>query len=95
MPRYYFNIQDGRDYPDLRGSEYGDLNAARVEAVRFVGQLLVDKAVDFWAGNEWKLEVTDSTGLILFVLVFTAIDTPAAPRHLKQTPTDGIDKLRV
>lgn len=92
MPRYFFNVRDGRDYPDLRGGEFEDLDAARVEAVRFVGQLLVDRAADFWAGHEWLLEVADEKGLILFVLIFTAIDSPASPRVLKPRTTDGSER---
>ena len=34
MARYFFHVQDGRDYHDLQGTELPDLKAARNEAVR-------------------------------------------------------------
>lgn len=79
MPIYHFNMYDGEHYPDTLGHELPDLAAARVEAVRFIGAHLTDDAERFWDGDEWKLEVTDSTGLILFCLTFMAIN--AASTH--------------
>lgn len=77
MPRYFFHVQDGRDYPDLQGTELLDLKAARNEAVRFAAALLRDHADTFWASGEWKLRVTDDSDLTLFELLFVAIESAA------------------
>ncbi len=80
MPRYFFNVQDGVEYPDLQGSELADLNAARVEAVRFAGTLLNDTAHRFWEGEAWNMQVADEHGITVFILSFTAEQMPAAKR---------------
>ena len=77
MPRFHFNVHDGSDYPDLEGAELEDVPAARKYAVRYFGELLQGDPCTFWSGEEWKMDVTDETGLTLFSLHFIAIDAPA------------------
>lgn len=77
MPRYFFHVQDGRDYPDLQGTELLDLKAARNEALRFAAALLLDHAETFWASGEWKLRVTNDSDLTLFELLFIAAESAA------------------
>lgn len=77
MPLYHFNVEDGVVYPDLEGSEFPDLEAARTEAVRRSGTLLRDNAMSFWGGHGWKLVVTDASGMIMFTLHFLAVSSPA------------------
>ena len=78
MPIYHFNIHDGRDYPDLTGSELADLDAARSEAVQRVADLLKDGAPSFWSGRPWHMDVADATGLTLFTIMFLATTAPLA-----------------
>lgn len=75
---YHFNVQDGRDYPDVLGSECANLAHARIEAVQRIGKLLAEDAARFWTGNEWTMDVTDDAGLTLFTLMFMATNSPAA-----------------
>ena len=77
MPRYHFNLHDGKDLPDLEGVELANLLAARRSAVRISGDCLRDHAEEFWTGDEWKMDVTDEHGLILFTLTFIASDAPS------------------
>lgn len=77
MPQYFFNVHDGKSIPDLERTELRDIDAARREAVRFSSELLADHAEEFWMGEDWKVEVTDAAGLILFVLQFSATKSPA------------------
>ena len=72
MPRYFFNVHDGRSRPDREGTELPDLNTVRDEAVRFAAGLLADHSDEFWQGDEWVLEVADEEGLVLFRLQFVA-----------------------
>ena len=74
---YHFNVCDGSEYRDALGTDCIDLAAARVEAVHRIGKLLMEDAARFWTGDDWTMEVTDPTGLILFSLTFMATNAPA------------------
>jgi hypothetical protein len=76
--RYHFHIQDGHNMPDQQGTELPSLQAARVEAVERAGAVLQKSAQHFWNGEEWKLDVTDDKGLLMFSLVFVAFESPAS-----------------
>jgi len=47
--------------------ELPDIAAARREAVRFAGELLIDSEGSF-QGEEWVVTVTDDSGLVLFTI---------------------------
>ena len=76
MPRFHFNVRDGSDHPDLEGCELPDIEEARMHAARYAGDLLAGDPKTFWDGTDWRMEVTDEKGLILFSLMFVAIDAP-------------------
>lgn len=78
MPRYFFHVLDGQDFPDDRGVELPDLRAARKEAVRVAGNLLLDISESFWSTGQWTIRVTDDRDLTQFQLTFFATDAPAA-----------------
>jgi hypothetical protein len=78
MPRYLFHVHDSASIIDDEGTELPDLEAARVEAVRLSGEMLRDHAEQFWGGDEWKLEVTDAAGLMLFKLVMKGFNGASA-----------------
>jgi hypothetical protein len=44
MPRYYFNLKDGRVSFDNEGTEFANIDAAHNEAVRLSGEILRDGA---------------------------------------------------
>lgn len=77
MPRYFFNVEDGRSFPDQSGTELSSIEAARRQALRYAGELLRDAPETFWSGEDWRMIVTDNRGLALFYLVFAGIDAPA------------------
>ena len=67
MPRYFFHIDEGRHYTDTVGVELADSKAARREALRIVGELMIDNALgDIWSGREWVMTVADETARELF-----------------------------
>ncbi len=80
MPRYFFNIDDGRSARDLDGTELKDLVTAKCEGVKLAGRKICDDAGSFWDRQEWGLTVTDGEGLILFSLAFIGVEAPAAGR---------------
>ena len=62
MPRYFFNVKDGRDIPDTEGTVLADADAARVEAVAALGDLIKGHAETFWKTSDWQMHVTDEHG---------------------------------
>ncbi len=77
MPRFFFNVHDGVEMPDLEGVELPDLRSARNEAVQLSAGMLRDAPEQFWNHQEWAVDVTDESGLILFTLTFVGTQAPA------------------
>ena len=77
MPRFHFNVYDRICVLDTEGTELPDWQAARLEAVRYAGALLVDEAQHVARGEDWRMEVTDEVGLMLFRLDFSVMASAA------------------
>lgn len=74
MPRYYFHIHDGADFPDTEGTMLPDLDAARGEAIRLAGSVIRELGSTFLDphhGGEWMMEVVDKSGKPLLRLKFS------------------------
>jgi hypothetical protein len=82
MPRFYFNVYDGKDIVDDVGTDLPDIVFARREAIRYSGALLEDEAERLSLGEEWRMEVLDGTGLMLFCLNFMVTASPAVSSAL-------------
>lgn len=82
MKRYHFNIYDGYSDLDDEGHEFPDWPTARLEAVKLAGAVLKDAAQRVLAYPDWRLEVTDTDGLVLIRLDFSAVESPAAEHVL-------------
>lgn len=80
MPRFHFNVHDGEDLPDRTGTELADWQDARLEAIRIAGAILRGDPGRIALGEDWRMEVTDETGLMLFRLDFTVMETAATMR---------------
>ena len=76
MPRYFFHVHDGKDLPDHEGTELPDLASARKEAVALAAGLLGDRPDVFWDAADWRLDVEDEAGRVLFSLRFSAVAAP-------------------
>lgn len=57
--------------------EKKDIRGLRVELGRFVGQMLRDHAEQIWSDQDWRVDVTDASGFILYVMHLSATDTAA------------------
>ncbi len=79
MPRFFFHVHDGATDQDEDGTELPDLTAARKEAVRLAGELLVADSAKFWDEEHWSIDIADELGLVLFTLTFFATHAPATP----------------
>jgi hypothetical protein len=73
----FFNLAGAIYDPDREGMEMPSLAAARVEAARYAGEFIRDHPKLVWTGEEVRVEVTDSTQMILFTIIVLGIDSPA------------------
>ncbi|MBP2495365.1 hypothetical protein ABID82_002302 [Methylobacterium sp. PvP062] len=87
MPRFYFNVHDGKSGLDVVGTELPDIPTARIEAVRLAGEILRDEAPHIVLDNDWRLEVTNHRGLVLFQMAVLLIESPV----LSQGSRDLVD----
>ena len=54
-----------------------NLEALRTEVATFVGELLRDHANQIWKDQDWRVDVTDASGLILYYMQISACETAA------------------
>ena len=80
MPRYFFNIKKDNHPPDVEGVDLPGLDAARLEAVRVMGEDLKHHPDAFWDDEDWQIAVSDERGLVLFTVYSAAMRSSAAPR---------------
>ena len=78
MPSYFFHTADGTRDLDREGVELADDAAARKEAIRFAGAVMHDQPEVLWDGRDYRVEVTNTSGDLLFTIVMLSIDAPAA-----------------
>jgi hypothetical protein len=72
MPRYFFQVIDGREIIDKVGTMLPGLSEARAQAIRTAGAILRDEGDEFWNGTEWQMNVTDARGQPVLKLRFSA-----------------------
>lgn len=80
VPRFHFNIYDGVSDIDYEGQELAGWEEARLEAVRRSGKIIQNDAKRLALGQEWRMEVTDENGILLFRLDLTVASFPATSR---------------
>jgi precorrin-6x reductase len=71
VPRYFFNVHDGRDIPDQEGTELSGPREARDKAVIASGEALKDLNGAFWDSEQWTMVVTDESGATVCELKFS------------------------
>lgn len=82
MPRYFFYTEDGACFPDEEGTELPDLEAAKANATRYLGELLRSKPEMLWHTGDLKIIVKNGNGLTLFLVETTTV---AAASTLQRT----------
>ena len=83
MPKYHIQLRTMDQIWDTVHVERDDLEGLRVEVAQFVGELLREHATKIWADKDWRVDVTDDTGLILYALSIFATDS-AATMHSRR-----------
>ncbi|PNQ02130.1 hypothetical protein A8G00_14145 [Sphingobium sp. SA916] len=76
MPKFRFQIDDGVENDDA-WLDLPDLDAARMEAARFMGDMVRDSAVSLWQAGVLQLTAMDENGLYLFEITVMSMDAPA------------------
>lgn len=59
MPRYFFHVSGGLEFQDDQGMELSDPERARIEAVRFAGELLFSEPKHLLSRPHWVVTMTD------------------------------------
>lgn len=73
MARYFFRVFQGQTSTSPgTGLEFADDEAAWVEATTACGEIIRDLDGDQKAGPEWRMEVTNETGDLVYRLRFSA-----------------------
>ena len=76
MPRYFFNLNDGRQIiPDLEGTELPDHDSARAHGCHVVRELARNRER---TTTSWRLMVCDAHAVLCFELPFASMDGPVS-----------------
>lgn len=73
MPRYFFTLRDHVVETDDEGVELADAHAARIEAIRYAGEVLRDEPQLLDGRNLLVVEVSDAAGGEAFRLEMRAV----------------------
>lgn len=77
MPNYNIELRTADRVWETLVIDRDDVEGLRVEMARFVGELLKDHALKVWVDRDWRVDVTDEDGLILYVMHIFATDSAA------------------
>ena len=75
---YFFDVRDGAGYTDNDGTELPSLEAARLHATKYAGELLQSSPSTLWSGTPWAMDVKDHHGLTILNLKFVGTDAVTA-----------------
>jgi hypothetical protein len=78
VPKYNIELRTQERVWETLSVEKGDQTEVRIEVAKFVGELLKDHAAKIWEDEDWRVDVTDHTGLILFSMQLMVTDAAAA-----------------
>jgi hypothetical protein len=82
MPLYNIELRSESHVATTLQVDRDDADALRIEVAKFVGELLKDHAGQIWEDQDWRVDATDDTGLILFVMhVFASGTAATMPRR--------------
>lgn len=77
MTRYFFDLSNGQVWVDEEGVDLPDLETAKLEAARYLAEMLREHHETFSADGEWQLSVRDDSGLSLFTFTLFMSESPA------------------
>jgi len=75
MPKYFFTTRGVQDFKGEEGIDFPDADAARLEAVKFVGACLSDRPYLLSETRDLRVELRDENGeFVSMVTVFVTND---------------------
>ena len=77
MARYNIQLRTESHVSEPLAVDKSDLAELRIEVAQFVGELLRDHGNQIWIDEDWRVDVTDDTGLILYVMQISARNSAA------------------
>jgi hypothetical protein len=77
MPLFKIQLRTAARVWDTLTINRDDHTQVRVELASFVGEMLKDHANQIWQDQDWRVDVTDEAGLILYAMQIWATDSPA------------------
>ena len=83
MARYNIELRTESHVSETLSVDMEDLTALRVQVATFVGEMLRDHAGQIWVDEDWRIDVTDDKGLILYVMQIQAMRA-AATEHTQR-----------
>jgi len=87
VPRYFFDVHTEALEKDDQGHELPAIDVAHVAAAELAGELLRNHPENILLGDEWKVEVRDESGAVLFSLLMLSVPSAAlAPTTIAGDP---------
>jgi hypothetical protein len=77
MPLFNIELRTADRVWETLALDRPDIGGLRTEMARFAGEFLRDHAQKIWEDQDWRVDVTDETGLILYVMHIFATDSAA------------------
>lgn len=81
MPRYHFHLLGRAELRDQEGINFADIFEARLHAARYAGIYLRDHPQTVWSGKDLRVDITDSSSLVLLTVILIAANSPAMTSH--------------
>ena len=72
MPRFHFDVEDGKRFSDAHPIELPDLPAVKAETLRRAFEMLGGPGNAYWNGGMWTVRAIDDGGIEVFRLSCTA-----------------------
>ena len=76
--RFYFHLAGALDDTDDAGHDLESIAVARVEAVKFAGDILHDHPEALWLGEELRVEATNNDHVLLFTVIILGVEAKSA-----------------
>jgi hypothetical protein len=78
MARYHIELRAADQVWETLDVDRDDLDGLRIEMAKFLGELMLSHAREIWKDRDWRVDVTNEAGMILYVIHIFATDSPAA-----------------
>jgi hypothetical protein len=78
---YVFTVVDGTGDASSDRIALASLEAAKSQMVIYAGEMLKNVDGAFWQDSDWRIDLSDDTGLILCSIMIHGIEAPAIAHY--------------